>query len=216
MKSNETLQKQVQDAIKWEPLLNASEIGVTAKDGVITLSGTVDSYAKKLEAETAAKNVDGVRAVAENIQIHFENSFSKNDTEIANEVIEAWSKNWNVPEGNLKVKVENGWVTIEGDVEWNYQKEAAKKSVEILSGVKGVSNSIFVKSSHKDDVEASAIEKAFQRSWSINDNDINVKVLRNNVKLTGSVKSLYQRDEAGRLAWNTPGVWSVDNELCVV
>ena len=216
MKTNETLQKEVQDAIKWEPLLHAAEIGVTAKDGVVTLTGNVDSYTKKLEAETAAKNVAGVKAVAANINIHFESSFSKNDTEIANEIVSAWAWNWNVPDSKLKIKVENGWVTLEGEVEWNYEKEAAQKSAEKLIGVKGVTNNILIRSSYKDTVEELAIERAFRRSWSINDNDVIVHVDHNNVKLSGKVSSLYQKEEAGRLAWNTPGVWSVDNELSVI
>ena len=216
MKTNETLQKEVQDAIKWEPLLHAAEIGVTAKDGVVTLTGNVDSYTKKVEAETAAKNVAGVKAVAANINIHFESSFSKNDTEIANEIVSAWAWNWNVPDSKLKIKVDNGWVTLEGEVEWNYEKEAAQKSAEKLIGVKGVTNNILIRSSYKDTVEELAIERAFRRSWSINDNDVIVHVDHNNVKLSGKVSSLYQKEEAGRLAWNTPGVWSVDNELSVI
>ena len=216
MKSNEALQKEVQDAIKWEPLLSAAEIGVTAKDGVVTLTGNVDSYTKKVEAETAAKNVAGVKAVAENIKIHFESSFAKNDTEIANEILSAWKWNWNVPDSKLKVKVESGWVTLEGEVEWNSEREVTRKSVEKLTGVKGVTNNISIESNFKDKVEEAAIESAFRRSWSINDNELKVHVDHNNVKLTGSVSSLYQKDEAARLAWNTPGVWSVDNELRVV
>lgn len=215
MKTNETLQKEVQDAIKWEPSLHAAEIGVIVKDGIVTLTGTVDSFTKKVEAETAAKNVAGVKAVAENIKIHFESSFAKNDTEIANEIVSAWRWNWNVPDNKLKVKVENGWITLEGDVEWNYEKEAARKSVEKLNGVVGVSNNIILKSTYKDAVEETSITRAFGRSWSLNDNDVKVHVNHNNVKLTGTVSSLYQKDEAARLAWNTPGVWSVENELHV-
>ncbi len=215
MKSNDILQKEVQDAIKWEPLLSSAEIGVTAKDGIITLSGTVDSYIKKLEAESAAKSVAGVKAVAENIKIHFGNILSKNDTEIAGEVLASWQSNWNVPDNELLVKVENGWVTINGAVDWNYKKEAAQKAVENLSGVIGVTNNITIKSSLKDVIEEASVKQAFQRSWSLNDNDIIVHVNRNNVKLTGTVNSLYQKDEAARLAWNTPGVWEVDNELSV-
>ncbi len=215
MKTNETLQKEVQDAIKWEPSLHAAEIGVIVKDGIVTLTGTVDSFTKKVEAETAAKNVAGVKAVAENIKIHFESSFAKNDTEIANEIVSAWRWNWNVPDNKLKVKVENGWITLEGNVEWNYEKEAARKSVEKLNGVVGVSNNIILKSTYKDAVEETSITRAFGRSWSLNDNDVKVHVNHNNVKLTGTVSSLYQKDEAARLAWNTPGVWSVENELHV-
>ena len=215
MKSNETLQKEVLDAIKWEPLLQAAEIGVIVKDGVVTLTGNVDSYTKKIQAETAAKNVAGVKAVAENIKIHFEKSSIKNDTEIANEILSAWHWNWNVTESKLKVKVENGWVTLEGEVAWNYEKEAARKSVEKLTGVVGITNLINITLSHNDTVEAAAIEYAFGRSWTLNDNDIHVHIDHNKVILTGTVSSLYQKDEAARLAWNTKGVWSVDNELAV-
>jgi len=216
MKSNENLQKDVLNAIKWEPLLNAAEIGVTAKDGVVTLSGVVDSYAKKVEAENAAKNVDGVKAVAETITVNYGNSFSKNDTEIANEVLNAWKWNWEVPNDKIKVKVESGWVTLEGELNWNYQKDAARKAVQNLTGVKGVSNNIVIKSDSKDAIERSDVEDALERSWTIDDKHIKVGVTGNNVRLTGSVHSLYQKDEAGRLAWNAPGVWSVDNELDVI
>lgn len=215
MKSNEILQKEVQDAIKYEPLLHAAEIGVVVRDGVVTLTGTVDSFLKKVEAETAAKNVAGVKAVAENIKIHFESSFVKNDTEIANEIVNAWRWNWDVPGEKLKVKVENGWVTLEGEVEWNYEKEAARKSVEKLIGVVGVSNDIALKSNYNDAVEEASIHRAFSRSWTLNDNNVHVNVDHNNVKLTGTVSSLYQKDEAARLAWNTVGVASVTNELAI-
>lgn len=215
MKSNETLQKEVQDAIKWEPLLRAAEIGVTVKDGIVTLTGTVDSLTKKVEAETATKNVAGVKAVADNIKIHLESSLMKNDTEIASDIISSWRWNWDVPDSKLKVKVENGWVTLEGAVEWNYEKEAARKSLEKMTGVVGVSNNIELKSNYNDAVEESSIARAFSRSWSINDNDVQVHVNHNNVKLTGTVSSLYQKEEAARLAWNTPGVRTVDNDLHV-
>lgn len=215
MKSNEELQKDVQNAIKWEPLLNAAEIGVIAKDGVITLTGVVDSYSKKTEAENAAKSVTGVKAVAKNIEVNYGSSFKKNDTEIANEVLNAWKWNWEVPADKIKVKVESGWVTLEGELEWNYQREAAKKAVAHLTGVKGVSNNINIKSESNDTVEQSAVECALERSWSIDDEDVDVNVKGNRVTLTGTVSSLYEKDEAGRLAWNAPGVYSVDNELLV-
>lgn len=215
MKSNEDLQKDVQSAIKWEPLLNAAEIGVTAKDGVVTLTGIVDSYAKKLEAESAAKNVTGVRAVAEEIEIKFSSSYSKNDTEIANEVLNAWKWNWEIPNDKIKVKVEKGWVTLEGELTWNYQKEAAKRVITNLMGVKGVSNNITIKSETHDAVEKVSIERALARSLSINDENIHVKVTGHTVKLTGRVDSFYQKDEAERIAWNAPGVWTMDNELAV-
>jgi osmotically-inducible protein OsmY len=215
MKTNEDLQKDVQDAIKWEPLLNAAEIGVIARNGVITLTGTVDSYAKKLEAEDAAKNVGGVKAVVEKIDIRFSGTLRKDDSEIATEVVNALTANWGVPKDKVHIKVEKGWVNLEGEVQWDYQKEAAKNAVKNLAGVLGVTNSITIKSGEKDEIEKEAIERALLRNWSINEDDIQVNVSANRVTLTGIVDSMYQKNEAGRLAWNAPGVWSVDNELVI-
>jgi osmotically-inducible protein OsmY len=215
MKSNESLQKDVQDAIKWEPLLNAAEIGVIAKDGVVTLSGTVDSYAKKIEAEDAAKNVLGVKAVVEKIEIQFASTWKKTDTEVATEVINAINANWAVDKDKVAIKVEDGWVTLEGELHWNYQKESAKKCISTLAGVKGVMNYIKIKPETGDEIEKYNIETALLRNWSIDDKDIKVEVLGNNVTLNGTVHSLYQKGEAERIAWNAPGVWSVDNELVV-
>jgi osmotically-inducible protein OsmY len=215
MKSNQDLQKDVQDAIKWEPLLNAAEIGVTAKDGVVTLTGTVNSYAKKLEAENAAKNVSGVKAVAEKIVIRYSDLDGKTDTEIANEVLKAWKWKWEVPEGKIKVKVENGWVTLEGDLEWNYQREAAKDAIRNLSGVLGINSNIKIKSETHDAIQKEDIERALGRNSSISDLDIQVDVAGNSVTLTGIVNSFYAKDEAEQIAWNAPGVFMVDNELVI-
>jgi len=215
MKTNEQLQKDVQDAIKWEPLLNAAEIGVTAKDGVITLTGVVDSYAKLLEVEDATKNVVGVKAVVEKIEIKFGTTFQKDDNEIAIAVINAFDWNWAVPKDRIKIKVENGWVTLEGEVRWHYQKEAAKKSVNNLLGVKGVKNIIKIKFETLDTIEKQDIERAILRNWSLGDKNIVVKVADNKVTLIGNVHSLYQKEAAERIAWNSPGVLIVDNELIV-
>lgn len=216
MKTNEELQKDIQIAIKWEPTMHAAEIGVTAKEGVVTLSGTVDSYTKKINAERAAKNVIGVKAIAEDIIINYSTTFSKNDTEIANEVIDAWKTNLEVPNDKIKLKVENGWVKLDGTVAWNYQKEASQKAIENLRGVKGVTNLINVKADSNDSIEKDAVQAALKRNWTINSNDVKVEVMNNKVKLTGLVHSLYQKEEAGRLAWNAPGVCTVENELAVI
>lgn len=216
MKNNAELQKDVQDAIKWEPLLNAAEIGVTVKDGVVMLTGVVDNYTKKSEAEDAAKNVAGVKAVVEKIEVRFSGSWNKtSDGEIATEVLNAFKWNWRVPNDTIKVKVENGWVTLEGEVAYNYQSEAAKDAIKNLSGVTGVANNITIKQTATEVVEKADIESALRRNWSINDSDIEVKVSGHRATLTGTVDSWYQKEEAGRITYKAPGVWSVDNELIV-
>jgi osmotically-inducible protein OsmY len=213
MKNNQELQSDVQNAIKWEPLLHAAEIGVTAKDGVVSLTGVVDSYAKKMEAENAAKKVIGVKALVEKIEIKFPHAFTKTSLEIANEVIAALNSNWSVPKDKVTVKVEEGWVTLDGELPWNYQKEAAKSAINYLTGVKGVTNKIKIKSESKDAIEKEDVEEAIGRSWSVDNSDINVSVSGTTVTLTGMVNSWYQKEEAGRIAWNTPGIWHVNNEL---
>jgi osmotically-inducible protein OsmY len=214
MKTNAELQKDVQEAIKWEPLLNAAEIGVTVKDGIVTLTGVVNSFAKKSEAEMATKNVAGVKAVVEKIELKFGTDWTKkDDNEIATEVLNAIKWDWDIPNNKVKVKVEKGWITLEGELNWNFQREAAKNAVKNLLGVTGVSNNITIKSETHDAVEKKAVEDALARNWSINDRNIQVKAEGTKVTLTGTVTSWYQKDEAGRIAWNAPGVWTVDNEL---
>ncbi len=215
MKNNAELQKDVQDAIKWEPLLNAAEIGVIVKDGVVTLTGTVDNYFKKSEAEGAAKNVAGVKAVVEKIEVKYSNTWSKTDGEIATEVVNAFKWNWQVPNDKIKVKVEDGWVTLEGELHWGYQRIAAREAVEKLKGVKGVFNNTKIKSESKEAIEAKDIRNALDRHWSINADDITVNVSGTEVTLTGTVTSWYQKQEAEKIAWKAKGVGSVDNELVV-
>ena len=214
MKTNEELQKDVQNAIKWEPLLHAAEIGVSVKDGVVTLTGSVDSYSKKTEAENATKNVMGVKVVVEKIEVRYDSSYDKkDDNDIANEILNAYKWNWQVPNNKVKVKVEKGWVTLEGELNWNYQKTAAKDAVSKLMGVMGVSNNITIKSISEDAVEKEDIENALNRNWSLSSEEIYVHVSDHKVTLTGTVGSWYQKDEAARIAWNAHGVWMVDNEL---
>ena len=215
MKNNAELQRDVQDAIKWQPLLNAAEIGVTAKDGVVSLTGVVDSYAKKTEAEDAAANVAGVTALVEKLEVRYPSSYSKTNAEIATEVLNALKARWDVPSDKVKVKVEAGWVTLTGEVSWNYQKEAAKEAIETLMGVTNVTNNIKIKSESMESIEKAAVENALKRNWAFYDNDIRVQVSGHTATLTGTVDSLYQKNEAGSIAWNAPGVWAVDNELVI-
>ncbi|MEI6410702.1 MAG: BON domain-containing protein [Bacteroidota bacterium] len=215
MKNNEILQKEVQDAIKWEPLLHAAEIGVTAVDGVVTLTGTVDSFTKKLEAENAAKNVAGVKVVVEKIEIKSIYSIETDDTTIAKAILNAFKWNWQIPDEMIKVNVEQSCVTLEGEVNWHYQKEATENTASSIIGVKGVINKIKIISESKELLEKQGIERALARNWSIDERNINVSVMGSNVTLKGTVDYLYQKNEAGKIAWKAPGVTTVENDLVV-
>lgn len=216
MKSNEELQKDVQEAIKWEPLLHAAEIGVTVKDGIVTLTGIVDGYAKKFEAENATKSVAGVKAIVEKIEIkHNNNTHKKDDNHLANEILNAFQYHWEIPNDVIKVKVEQAWVTLDGELQWHYQKEAATHAVKNLIGVRGVTNHIKIKAETHSEIEKKDIERALARNWSVDERNIHVNVVANKVILTGTVRSWFQKDEAARIAWKAPGVWRVDNELII-
>jgi osmotically-inducible protein OsmY len=216
MKTDSELQQDVIAELKWEPLLREAEIGVSAKDGVITLTGTVDGYAKKTEAEDAVKRVAGVKAVVEKILVKYAGNWGKkDDNDIATEIVNAFKWNWEVPSDKIKARVEKGWVTLEGEVEWNFQRDHAKEAVTKLLGVTGVSNDITVKPRTEDAIERADIESALKRNWSVSGKDIRVAVSGHKATLTGTVDSWYEKEEAGRIAWNAPGVWNVGNELIV-
>lgn len=214
MKSNQDLQKEIQEALKWEPLLHAAEIGVIVKDGVVTLTGTVDSYAKKLEAENATKKVAGVQALVEKIEIKHVNSSSKlDDSEIAHNITQALKWNLEVPKEKVRVKVENGWITLEGELQWKYQSDCVISSIKNLLGVTGISNKIKIKPSTEEVIELQNIVEALRRNWSIDDRNIEVSLKNHNVIISGKVNSWYEKNEAERIAWNAPGVWNVINKL---
>lgn len=215
MKTNEQLQRDVIDALRWEPLLNASDIGVTARDGVITLTGHVDNYAKKLAAERVAKNVAGVKAVAEEIDVHLMNGNKKNDTEIAEEAVHALRWCSNVPDDRIKVSVENGWIKLEGEVEWEYQKNEARHQLEDLVGVRGISNFISVRPRVKPADVKDKIRRAFERSATVDANRIAINVNGSIVTLRGPVRSWAEREDAENAAWAAPGVTQVKDELRV-
>jgi osmotically-inducible protein OsmY len=216
MKTDSGLQTDVNAELKWEPLLRSAEIGVSVKDGIVTLTGSVDSYAKKAQAEDAVKRVAGVRAVVEKIDIkHVGSAANKDDGDIAIEAINALKAAWDVPSEKVTVKVEQGWITLGGELEWNYQSDAARQAVRHLLGINGVSNGITIRSRAQDAVETSDIESALNRNWAVSDKDIRVKVTDHRATLTGTVHSWYQKDEAERVAWRAPGVWNVDNALFV-
>lgn len=215
MKTDSQIQKDVMDELKWQPFLNSSEIGVAVKGGIVTLSGNVDTYSKKLAAEKAAKKVIGVKAIAEDIQIGVSPVYRKTDTEIAAAVYNALKWHSAVQEDHIKIKVEDGIVTLEGEVEWRYQRDNARFAIQNLSGVRSVINLIIVKPKISPFELEQKISAAFLRSATIDSSKVNVSVSGSEVTLTGKVRSVAESEDAENAAWAAPGVYSVKNRLSV-
>jgi osmotically-inducible protein OsmY len=216
MKTDIQLQRDVLNELQWEPSVNAAEIGVSVKEGVVTLTGFVDSFAEKMTAERAAKRVYGVKALANEIEVRLPGSSERTDVDMARAALSAIEWDISVPHEQIKVTVRDGWVTLEGYVDWEYQKEATERALRNLTGIRGIINLISVKPAvTAEDIKAK-IDEAFKRSAEFEARRISVETQGSKVILSGYVRSWAERNEAEHSAWSAPGVTDVENRIMVM
>ena len=215
MRSDSEIERDVREELKWDPDLDAEDIAISVKDGVVTLAGFTKSYSDRLEAEYAAKRVAGVHAVANDIEVRLPSIDQRPDPDIARDAIANLKAQLPVSHDRIKLIVKDGWLTLEGTVEWQYQKTTAENAVRHVRGVKGVTNVISV----KPKVEATDIKRkildAFKRNAEVDANRITIETNGSEVILKGTVRSWIEREEAERVAWSAPGVTFVDDRIVV-
>jgi osmotically-inducible protein OsmY len=214
-KTDEELQRDVRIELLWEPSVTATHIGVSVKDGVVTLTGHVPSYLEKLAAERAAMRVRGVKAIANEIDVKLPESSRRTDEDIAAAAVKALNSKLFVPADRIKVTVREGWITLEGDVKWQFQRTAAERAVRNLPGVKGISNLIQVRPRVSPTDLQSKIEAALKRQAVLEAQRITVEVNGDEVTLRGTVRSWKARQEAERTAWSAPGVRAVNSQIVI-
>ncbi len=216
MKQDIQLQNDVVAELRWEPRLREDEIGVAVKDGVVTLSGNVPDYAQRRIAVKAVERVAGVRAVAQELIVKPVNVLRRSDTDIAHHVVNALAWDVEIPPEKIRVKVEDGWVTLEGEVDWQYQRNSAVRAVRYIMGVKGVSNLITLKVLASTYDVAQHIKAALHRSAEVDASKVHITATGGLVTLTGTVRSWPERADAERAAWSASGVTAVDDQLAVI
>jgi len=209
------IQADVLAELKWDARVNPNEIGVVVKDGIVTLTGWVDSYIKKWSAEEAALRVRGVKAVANDIEVKLPSSSERTDADIAAEAVRALELDALVPLENVKVTVSRGWITLDGTVEWQYQKEEAERVVRRLTGVRGISDLIQVKPQASPSELKKKIEEALVRNAKLDAENIKVETAGSKVILSGTVHSRAEREQAAWAAWSAPGVSAVENRITI-
>jgi osmotically-inducible protein OsmY len=214
-RTDEEIQRVVLAELKWDARVQPNEIGVAVKDGIVTLTGWVDSYIKKWAAEEAAHRVRGVKAVVNEIEVRLPSDAERTDADIAAAAVRALEWDAGVPIDKLDVTVSKGWVTLKGEVEWQHQKEDAERVVRRLTGVKGVTNLIIVKPRVTPSELKEKIEQALIRNAMMDAQRITVEVQGSKVILKGTVRLWAERAEAERVAWSAPGVTSVENRITV-
>jgi osmotically-inducible protein OsmY len=209
------LRRKVTEELEWEPSVDASQIGVAVKDGIATLTGTVLSYPEKTNAERATRRVAGIKGVADELKIKLFGSDIRSDSDVAQAAVNGLRLNASVPRDDVKVLVGDGWVSLDGEVEWQYQRLAAENTVRNLRGVVGITNRISIKP-HVDATNVkSKIESAFARQAHLDANKIQVEAVNSEVTLRGSARSIDEKLAAEAAAWSAPGVTKVRNDVLV-
>ena len=215
MRSDSEIERDVKDELQWDPDLDATDIAVSVKDGVVTLAGYVKSYTDKYEAEAAAKRVASVRAVANDLEVRLPSVDERPDPDIARDAVAAIKSQLPISSEHIKVVIKNGWVSLEGQVEWQYQRQTAEKAVRRIKGVKGVSNLIQLGPRAQPEDIKRKIQEAFKRNAEVDANRIMVETNGSEVILKGTVRSWVEREEAERVAWSAPGVTKVEDRIAV-
>lgn len=215
MKTDSEIERDVKTELGWNPDLNSTDIAISVKNGVVTLAGFVPRYIDKYEAEKAAKRVSGVLAVANDIEIRLPAIDQRPDPEIARDAVAAIKNQLPFSYEQIKAVVRNGWVTLEGDVEWQHQRQTAERAVRPLKGVKGIINDVKIKPRVEPSDIKQKIQEAFRRSAEVDANQIIVETSGGEVILKGKVRSWVERDEAERVAWRAPGVTKVEDRIVV-